>query len=64
MLIFTLLAALQSLPEEQRVTLLLKRIEGKKQKEIAEMLGVSEKAIEKRLYKAMSTLREKLGNIL
>ena len=56
--------ALMSLPEEQRVTLLLKRIEGKKQKEIAEMLGVSEKAVEKRLYKAMNTLREKLGNIL
>ena len=56
--------ALQALPEEQRVTLLLKRIEGKKQKEIAEMLGVSEKAVEKRLYKAMNTLREKLGNIL
>ncbi|WOK07213.1 sigma-70 family RNA polymerase sigma factor [Imperialibacter roseus] len=56
--------ALQELPEEQRVTLLLKRIEGKKQKEIAEMLGISEKAVEKRLYKAMNTLREKLGNIL
>lgn len=56
--------ALQSLPEEQRVTLLLKRIEGKKQREIAEMLGISEKAVEKRLYKAMTTLREKLGNVL
>jgi len=57
-------AAIQALPEEQRVTLLLKRIEGKKQKEIAEMLGVSEKAVEKRLYKAMNTLREKLGKVL
>ena len=56
--------ALMALPEEQRVTLLLKRIEGKKQKEIAEMLGISEKAVEKRLYKAMSTLREKLGKII
>ena len=56
--------ALQALPEEQRVTLLLKRIEGKKQREIAAMLGISEKAVEKRLYKAMATLREKLGNIL
>ena len=56
--------ALMDLPEEQRVTLLLKRIEGKKQKEIAEMLGVSEKAVEKRLSKAMKTLREKIGNLI
>lgn len=56
--------ALSDLPEEQRITLLLKRIEGKKQREIAEMLGVSEKAIEKRLHKAMNTLRLKLGDIL
>lgn len=56
--------ALQSLPEEQRVTLLLKRIEGKKQKEIAQMLGISEKAVEKRLFKAMTALRAKLGNVL
>ncbi|MEQ8240629.1 MAG: sigma-70 family RNA polymerase sigma factor [Cyclobacteriaceae bacterium] len=56
--------ALQELPDDQRVTLLLKRIEGKKQKEIAEMLGISEKAVEKRLFKAMNSLRQKLGNIL
>lgn len=56
--------ALSELPEEQRVTLLLKRIEGKKQKEIAEMLGISEKAVEKRLFKAMTHLRTRLGNIL
>ncbi len=56
--------ALADLPEDQRVTLLLKRIEGKKQREIAEMLGISEKAVEKRLHKAMSTLRQKLGDIL
>lgn len=56
--------ALADLPEDQRVTLLLKRIEGKKQREIADMLGISEKAVEKRLHKAMSTLREKLGDFL
>lgn len=56
--------ALASLPEEQRVTLLLKRIEGKKQKEIADLLGISEKAVEKRLQKAMKTLRQNLGNVL
>ena len=56
--------AIQALPEEQRTTLLLKRIEGKKQREIAELLGISEKTVEKRLYKAMKHLREQLGNIL
>ena len=56
--------ALNALPEEQRITLLMKRIEGKKQKEIAEQLGISEKAVEKRLYTAMKTLRKQLGNIL
>ena len=56
--------ALSALPEEQRVTLLLKRIEGKKQKQIAEILGISEKAVEKRLQKAMTTLRQRLGNVL
>ncbi|MEQ8686764.1 MAG: sigma-70 family RNA polymerase sigma factor [Imperialibacter sp.] len=56
--------ALSELPENQRVTLLLKRIEGKKHKEIAEMLGITEKAVEKRLYIAMSTLKEKLGDFL
>lgn len=56
--------ALSELPEEQRVTLLLKRIEGKKQRQIAEILGISEKAVEKRLQKAMNTLRQRLGNVL
>lgn len=56
--------ALSDLPDDQRVTLLLKRIEGKKQKEIAEMLGISEKAVEKRLFKAMTSLRKRLGSIL
>jgi len=56
--------ALLELPAEQRMTLLLKRVEGKKQKEIAELLGISEKTVEKRLYKAMIYLRERLGNIL
>lgn len=56
--------ALSELPEEQRVTLLLKRIEGKKQREIADILGISEKAVEKRLQKAITTLRQRLGNVL
>lgn len=55
--------ALASLTEEQRVTFMLNRVEGKRHKEIAEMLGISRKAVEKRIYKALSILREKIGEI-
>jgi len=55
--------ALEDLTEEQRVTFLLNRIEGKKHKEIAEILGVSRKTVEKRIYSALKILRSKLGDI-
>ena len=55
--------ALESLTEQQRVTFLLNRIEGKKHKEIAEMLGISRKAVEKRIYTALDILRKKVGDI-
>jgi RNA polymerase sigma-70 factor (ECF subfamily) len=55
--------AINELTEEQRTTFLLNRIEGKKHKEIAEMLGISAKAVEKRIYTALDKLREKLGDI-
>ncbi|GAO27755.1 RNA polymerase sigma factor [Geofilum rubicundum] len=52
--------AIEELTEEQRVTFLLNRIEGKKHQEIAEMLGISRKAVEKRIYTALKILREKV----
>lgn len=52
--------ALEELSEEQRVTFLLNRIEGKKHQEIANMLGISRKAVEKRIYTALKILREKV----
>lgn len=55
--------ALNSLPENQRTTFLLNRIDGKKYKEIAEMEGVSVKAIEKRMHLALKSLREKIDGI-
>lgn len=55
--------AIQDLTEEQRVTFLLNRIEGKKHKEIADMLGISQKAVEKRIYAALSIIIEKVGKI-
>ncbi len=55
--------ALDSLPENQRITFLLNRIDGKKYKEIAEMEGVSVKAIEKRMHLALKSLRAKIDGI-
>ena len=56
-------SAIENLTEEQRVTFLLNRIEGKKHKEIAEMLGISRKAVEKRIYTALKKLRDQVGDI-
>ncbi len=55
--------ALNALPENQRTTFLLNRIDGKKYTEIAAMEGVSVKAIEKRMHLALKTLREKIDGI-
>lgn len=54
---------LNSLPENQRTTFLLNRIDGKKYAEIAEMEGVSIKAIEKRMHLALKSIREKIDGI-
>lgn len=56
-------AAINSLSEEQRAAFLLNRIEGKKHREIAEMLGISQKAVEKRIYGALASIAEKVGKI-
>lgn len=56
--------AIEDLPEKQRVTFLLSRVDKKSYKEIAEIMGVSVKAIEKRIHYALLSLREQLGNIL
>ncbi|MEO9892209.1 sigma-70 family RNA polymerase sigma factor [Aurantibacter sp.] len=55
--------ALNDLPDIQRTTFLLNRIDGKKYAEIAEMEGVSIKAIEKRIHLALKSLREKIDGI-
>lgn len=55
--------AIADLPEKQRVVFLLNRIDKKTYAEIAEMLDVSVKAIEKRMHKALIALREKVGNV-
>ncbi|TPN85297.1 RNA polymerase sigma factor [Aquimarina algicola] len=59
----TLKNAIASLPERQREVFLLSRIDKKTYREIAEMSGVSVKAIEKLMHKALLALRKKIGNI-
>ena len=55
--------ALADLPEKQREVFLLNRIDKKKYKEIAEMVGISVKAVEKRMSAALKSLRLKIGDI-
>ena len=54
------LQALAQLPENQRVVFLMSRTEQLTYREIAERLDLSQKAVEKRMSKALQTLREKL----
>ena len=55
--------ALAKLPEGQRTAFLLNRVEGKRHKEIASLLGISRKAVEKRIYTALNNLRKDLDTI-
>lgn len=55
--------AIANLSEAQRVAFLLNRIEGKKYSEIAEMLNISVKAVEKRIGGALQELRKTIVNI-
>lgn len=50
--------AISNLPEGQRVVFLMNRIDKKKYREIAEELDISVKAVEKRMHKALATLRK------
>lgn len=55
--------ALEKLTNGQREAFLLNRIEGKKHKEIASLLGISAKAVEKRIYGALIKLRKEIEGI-
>lgn len=56
--------AIDELPEKQREVFIMSRIEKLKYKAIAEQLGVTTKAIEKRMQNALENLRNTLGDIL
>jgi len=54
-------AAVAAMPENSRVVFLLNRIDGHTYKEIAELLEISVKAVEKRMGKALEELRRLIG---
>lgn len=55
--------AISNLTEAQRVAFLLHRVDGKKYKEIADLLGISIKAVEKRIHNALLNLRKSIDEI-
>ena len=50
--------AIAALPENQREVFLMNRIDKRKYREIAEILGISVKAVEKRMHLALKELRK------
>ena len=55
--------ALANLTEAQRTAFLMNRTEGKRFKEIAALLDISTKAVEKRIYGALKKLRKDIDGI-
>lgn len=58
-----LTSAIASLSEVQREVFLLNRVEGKKYREIAELLDISQKTVEKRMSGALQILKSRIENI-
>ncbi len=54
--------ALSLLSEEQRVAFMLNKVEGKKHEEIAQILGVTRKVVEYRIYSAFALLKKELDS--
>ena len=52
--------ALSNLTEEQRVVFLLNKVEGKKHIEIAEMLNITKKVVEYRIYSAFAKIKSEI----
>jgi len=55
--------AIRDLTEKQREVFVLSRLEGKKYKEIAEILNITPKSVEKRMSAALKIIRKKIGNV-
>ena len=55
--------AIENLTEAEREVFLMNRIDGKKYREIADILTISQKAVEKRMSSALKKLRSKIVGI-
>ncbi len=58
-----LIKAINELPKTQRTVFLMNRIDGMKYREIAATLNISQKAVEKRMHKALLVMRKFTGKI-
>jgi RNA polymerase sigma-70 factor (ECF subfamily) len=56
--------AIASLPEKQRLAVVLRRYEGTPYEEIADILGTSIPSVKSLLFRARETLRQRLGHFL
>ncbi len=55
--------ALSKLSEEQRTAFLLNKVEGKKHQEIADMLNITKKVVEYRIYSAFKLIKEEIKEL-
>jgi RNA polymerase sigma-70 factor (ECF subfamily) len=55
--------ALSNLKEEERVTFLLSKVDGKTHNEIAELLDITKKVAEHRIYAAFNKLKDQLEEL-
>ena len=56
-------STIDNLPEKQREVFLMNRIEKRKYKEIALLLDISVKAVEKRMHQALVVMRKEIGDV-
>lgn len=54
---------LSNLKEEERVAFLLSKVDGKTHKEIGELLGITKKVAEHRIYSAFNKLKDQLEEL-
>jgi RNA polymerase sigma-70 factor (ECF subfamily) len=59
-----ILAAIDQLPDDEREAFSLVRIQGMAQTEVADLLGVSTKTVQRRLNRSLLLLMEKLGDLM
>lgn len=56
----TISQSVEKMPEKRKLVFVMAKIEGKKNKEVADKLGISVKAVEKHLHEAKEQIRQEL----